>query len=82
MKNRCFDNYETGREKAILFGIPKSMIKGILISRKYGNNLYYIKNKRIISLVIYLQHRWNFTLILNTCYFFKKDEYTININIL
>ena len=27
MKTRKFDNYETGREKAILFGIPVSMIK-------------------------------------------------------
>ena len=34
MKNRNFDNYETGREKAIIFGIPVSMIKGIMVSRK------------------------------------------------
>ena len=34
MITRKFDNYETGREKAILFGIPVSMIKGIMISRK------------------------------------------------
>ena len=34
MKTRKFDNYETGREKAILFGIPVSMIKGIIVSRK------------------------------------------------
>lgn len=43
IKNRTFDNYETGREKAILFGIPKLMIKGILVSRKYEKNLQYIK---------------------------------------
>ena len=34
MKNRNFDNYETGREKAIIFGIPVPMIKGIMVSRK------------------------------------------------
>ena len=43
MKNRNFDNYETGREKAILFGIPVSMIQGIMISRKIENNLDSIK---------------------------------------
>lgn len=35
MLNRSFDNYETGREKAILFGVPVSMIKGIVVSRKF-----------------------------------------------
>lgn len=35
MKKRCFDNYETGREKAIIFGIPTAMIRGIMISRKF-----------------------------------------------
>lgn len=43
MKNRNFDNYETGREKAILFGIPRMMIKGIMLSRKYEKNSNYIK---------------------------------------
>ena len=43
MKTKNFDNYETGREKAILFGIPVSMIKGIIISRKIENNLESIK---------------------------------------
>ena len=42
MKNRNFDNYETGREKAILFGIPTSMIKGIIVSRKLEQDLNYI----------------------------------------
>lgn len=39
MKSRNFDNYETGREKAILFGIPVSMIKGIMVSRKIENDI-------------------------------------------
>lgn len=43
MKTKNFDNYETGREKAILFGIPVSMIKGIMVSRKIENNLDSIK---------------------------------------
>lgn len=43
LKNRTFDNYETGREKAILFGIPISMIKGILISRKIEQDISCIK---------------------------------------
>lgn len=42
MKNRNFDNYETGREKGILFGIPTSMIKGIMVSRKTEQDLTYI----------------------------------------
>jgi len=41
MKTRKFDNYETGREKAILFGIPVSMIKGIIVSRKIEHDLTY-----------------------------------------
>ena len=39
MKNRNFDNYETGREKAIIFGIPVSMIKGIMVSRKIEKDI-------------------------------------------
>ena len=42
IKTRNFDNYETGREKAILFGIPVSMIKGIMISRKIEKDLEYV----------------------------------------
>ena len=34
MKTRKFDPFETGREKAILFGVPVSMIKGIMVSRE------------------------------------------------
>ena len=41
MITRNFDNYETGREKAILFGIPVSMIKGIIVSRKIEHDLTY-----------------------------------------
>ena len=33
MKDRSFDNYETGREKAFIFGLPVYMIKGIMVSR-------------------------------------------------
>ena len=43
IKNRTFDNYETGREKAILFGIPATMIKGIIVSRKIEKDLNYLK---------------------------------------
>ena len=42
MINRNFDNYETGREKAILFGIPIGMFNGILVSRKYQDNNDYL----------------------------------------
>lgn len=41
--NRDFDNNETGREKAILFGIPVSMIEGIIISDKLKENNNYLK---------------------------------------
>lgn len=43
LKNRTFDNYETGRKKAILFGIPATMIKGIIVSRKIAKDLNYLK---------------------------------------
>ena len=43
MKNRTFDNYETGREKAIIFGIPISMFKGIIVSRNKENDNEYLK---------------------------------------
>ena len=42
MKNRNFDNYETGREKAIIFGIPVAMIKGIMVSRKIEKDILSI----------------------------------------
>lgn len=41
--NRDFDNNETGREKAILFGIPISMIEGIIVSDKLKENKEYLK---------------------------------------
>ena len=41
--NRDFDNNETGREKAILFGIPASMIEGIIVSDKLKENKEYLK---------------------------------------
>lgn len=46
--SRNFDNYETGREKGILFGLPSQMIDGILVSRKVEKNLgeiEFIKSK-------------------------------------
>ena len=43
LKNRTFDNYETGREKAIIFGIPITMIKGIIVSRKIEQDLNYLE---------------------------------------
>lgn len=42
MKNRNFDNYETGREKAIIFGIPISMLKGIIVSRNKEKDNEYL----------------------------------------
>lgn len=41
--NRDFDNNETGREKAILFGVPASMIEGIIVSDKLKKNKEYLK---------------------------------------
>lgn len=32
--NKKYDNYETGRERAIIYGIPSNMIKGILVNRE------------------------------------------------
>lgn len=46
MQNRNFDNYETGREKAIIFGIPLPMIKGIMISRNIEKEAEYISKIR------------------------------------
>lgn len=34
MEKRTFDNYETGRERAILFGIPSCFIEGIIVSKE------------------------------------------------
>lgn len=41
--SRDFDNNETGREKAILFGIPVSMFEGIVVSDKLKDNKDYLK---------------------------------------
>ena len=54
MKNRNFDNYETGREKAILFGIPTNMIKGIMVSRKLEKNQKYIKELKKLFPICYI----------------------------
>ena len=43
MENRTFDNYETGREKAILYGIPSNLIEGILVNREIEEDLSKIK---------------------------------------
>ena len=48
MENRTFDNYETGREKAILYGIPSNLIEGILVNREIeedSNKLKIIKEQ-------------------------------------
>ena len=42
MDKRNFDNYETGREKAIIFGIPITMFKGIIVSRNKENDDKYL----------------------------------------
>lgn len=38
MVNRNFDNYETGREKAIIYGVPACLIEGILVNREIEND--------------------------------------------
>lgn len=38
MQNRNFDNYETGRERAVLYGIPPCLIEGILVCKEIENN--------------------------------------------
>ena len=38
MRNRNFDNYETGRERAVLYGIPSCLIEGILVCKEIENN--------------------------------------------
>lgn len=45
--NRDFDNNETGREKAILFGVPTSMIEGIIVSDKLKENKEYLKISKL-----------------------------------
>ena len=40
--NREYDKNENGREKAIIFGIPATMIEGIIISDKIKNNGDYL----------------------------------------
>lgn len=48
IENRTFDNYETGREKAVLYGIPSNLIEGILVNReieKDSNKLKKIKEQ-------------------------------------
>lgn len=48
MENRTFDNYETGREKAILYGMPSNLIEGILVNREIeedSNKLTIIKEQ-------------------------------------
>jgi hypothetical protein len=42
MITRKFDNYETGREKGILLGIPTNMISGIMISRNIEHDKNFI----------------------------------------
>ena len=33
--NKDFDNYETGREKAIIFGVPSLFIEGVIVGEEY-----------------------------------------------
>ncbi len=46
MKNRSFDNFETGREKAIIFGLPVAMFKGIMVSRDIEKDITTINKIR------------------------------------
>ena len=36
--NRNFDNYETGRERAVIYGVPSCLFEGILVSREIEKN--------------------------------------------
>ena len=54
MENRNFDNYETGREKAILFGIPISMFRGIIVSRNKEKDNDYLNALSIMFTNCYI----------------------------
>lgn len=43
MVTRNFDNYETGREKAILYGIPSTFIEGIIVNKEIEKNIEDLK---------------------------------------
>ena len=43
MLTRNFDNYETGREKAILYGVPSNFIEGILVNKNIENNEFELE---------------------------------------
>lgn len=48
--NKNYDNYETGRERAIIYGIPSNFIEGIIVNREIENDLDKIKKiKNIFS---------------------------------
>ena len=38
MHTRNFDNYETGRERAVIYGVPSCLFEGILVSREIEKN--------------------------------------------
>ena len=43
-----FDEYQTDRQKAIIFGLPACMIKGIFVSRKLEKDTTYLKKLKKI----------------------------------
>lgn len=47
LTTRKWDNYETGREKAFVFGIPSCMIEGIIVSKKYEADDKILENIKI-----------------------------------
>ena len=54
LKNKNFDNYETGREKGFIFGVPASMIEGIMVSKKIEKDPNYIKKLKKLFPSIYI----------------------------
>ena len=54
LKTRNWDNYETGREKAFVFGIPSCMIEGIIVSKKYEQDKEILDNIKNIFPMCYI----------------------------
>lgn len=48
MKNRNFDISETGRERAIIYGIPACLIEGILVNREIEQNIEVLNKIKVI----------------------------------
>lgn len=51
---KIYDNYETDREVAYLFGIPSTMIEGIIVNREIENNLEQLEKIKEIFNCCYI----------------------------